>query len=80
MPTDYIFLEIVSGVPTLGLNLGDGDIFLQLTQNTVMLNDGRWHQLQVFRNDRVYYPNKHWNSSSHYLNYKIQFANMVSLL
>ena len=52
---DYLFIELVAGVPRVGINLGDGDVLLEVTENTITLNDGQWHQLQIFRNNLVHF-------------------------
>ena len=48
---DFMSLELVDGYPKLRVNLGEGEIALDVRGQR--LNNGKWHSLEVFKNNRV---------------------------
>ncbi|XP_071824162.1 neural-cadherin-like isoform X3 [Apostichopus japonicus] len=48
-PQDYILLQLRAGKPLLRMDLGAGDLTMEVTNNGA-LNDGKWHKVDIFRN------------------------------
>ena len=60
--TDFISLELREGYPRLRLNLGDEQATLDVRGRNAAgeerirpLSDGRWHTIEVIKNNRVTY-------------------------
>lgn len=50
--SDLILLQLRDGKPLLNINLGGGTVTLEV-MNSPALNDGRWHKVDIFRNNLV---------------------------
>lgn len=50
--SDYILLQLRNGKPLLNIDLGGGTETLEV-MNSPALNDGKWHKVDVFRNNLV---------------------------
>ncbi|KAL5017569.1 hypothetical protein ScPMuIL_007158 [Solemya velum] len=53
---DFLLLELIGGYPSLRINLGDGELQLQITgqsehgeKKMEKLNDGKWHRIDIVR-------------------------------
>ena len=57
---DFISLELLNGYPKLRMNLGQGEVELNINgrdrngvRTLASLNDGKWHQIMVYKTGRV---------------------------
>ena len=48
---DYIAVYLQGGEPRARINLGGGEVLLQVTGRT--LNDGNWHSLEIIKQNQV---------------------------
>ncbi len=51
--SDFISLELVSGNPRLLIDFGSGTLELVIKLNDTTLDDGHWHQIDIFWDTEV---------------------------
>ena len=57
---DFFLLELVGGYPKVRVDMGDGELVLEITGRNEAsdvrldpLNDGTWHSIELFKNGKV---------------------------
>lgn len=76
--SDYILLQLRNGKPLLNIDLGGGTETLEV-MNSPALNDGKWHKVDIFRNNLVSVTVS-LQLSVHFIDYFIGGSTLIQLL